>query len=802
MTVTGRDPSGSPPGSADTGRHVWLGGDRLVGLLDGCRLVPAQADEHAGLLVVGVAGQRAVGDVGRCVDGEDGLLIEVLEQVPHEQNDDLVRDDQHPLAVVVPAHLVQQRAQALQHVCPRLPAGRTVVELAEHAAAFGLLGKLVGDTPSCEAVERAELAFAQPLVDGDGNGQPGAFQQQLSRLPRADVGRADDGCRPVSRVHLPDPLPQREGLPLAELGQRDVHVALGQLQAQRILLLGAVTGDVARTLAVPGDPQLHRSAVGLIHEAGTTLRARLLPLVAQVASGALVQHGLVASPAVPRLGPAAAAALRDAFAAAGYAAGGVQQRLGEPAAAALARGEQVPALRATAAGDPLDTLIRLFLLGRSVPQQAARGVLPDVPGLLLGGPEGVRASVDIRPYARDWYVASDHRPNATPVPPDHVIGVGSASLTLVTATVRQPVTTSLDLGTGCGVQALHLAEHSRRVTATDTSPRALALARLSFALSGITRSGMEVELLAGDLWQPVQGRRFDLVVSNPPFVVGPGRLTYRDSGLPGDEVSRRVVAGAAQHLNDGGVAQVLASWLHRRGEDWRERVAGWLPPGCDALVLQREVLDPPAHVALWLDDEGLEVNGQDLGQGDPAGMSTAGAASAYERRYAAWLDDLAAQHTEGIGFGLVVLRHTDGQPSHRLVDARDWAEPLTATRISGWLSRATELREHEALGATRLVRAPGLTLRRTFEPGGEDGWRERAAVLTVPHGLPQDVAVDDVLVQVLAALDSGVPLGVLADLVAAATGEPDLAAKVIPAVRALVEAGHLLPVSDGVLTTG
>ncbi len=76
---------------------------------------------------------------------------------------------------------------------------------------------------------------------------------------------------------------------------------------------------------------------------------------------------------------------------------------------------------------------------------------------------------------------------------------------------------ALDVGTGCGVQALHLSEHSAAVTATDLSDRALRMAATTAALNG-----RRWELLQGSLLEPVGQRRFDLIVSNPPFIVGSG----------------------------------------------------------------------------------------------------------------------------------------------------------------------------------------------------------------------------------------------------------------------------------------
>jgi methylase of polypeptide subunit release factors len=83
------------------------------------------------------------------------------------------------------------------------------------------------------------------------------------------------------------------------------------------------------------------------------------------------------------------------------------------------------------------------------------------------------------------------------LPSDHVLGVGGASSTLAGATSAVRVGTALDLGTGCGVQALHLSEHAQAVTVTDVSARAL-----DFAATNAALNGPQWELLRGDLWNP------------------------------------------------------------------------------------------------------------------------------------------------------------------------------------------------------------------------------------------------------------------------------------------------------------
>ena len=146
----------------------------------------------------------------------------------------------------------------------------------------------------------------------------------------------------------------------------------------------------------------------------------------------------------------------------------------------------------------------MLLLGSVEPDAAVAAALaPLAPadaaaaGLLRRDGGGWAAALDLRPHGADeggeWWVLSDL--DARRQERDHVTGVGGASLTLASATPRTPVGTVLDLGTGCGVQALHAARHARAVTATDVAPRALAMARATFALNDL-----DVELLDGPGW--------------------------------------------------------------------------------------------------------------------------------------------------------------------------------------------------------------------------------------------------------------------------------------------------------------
>ena len=440
------------------------------------------------------------------------------------------------------------------------------------------------------------------------------------------------------------------------------------------------------------------------------------------------------------------ARLREALTTAGYTATGIAERIGPAATAAMRRNDLRAALRATdASADPLDTLIRLYVCGQTEPVDAVARALAPLPfddalaaALVEPCATGARAGVELEPYG-DWWVVSDvsasMRPG-TPLPVDHVLGVGGASTTLAQATIRRPVGTALDLGTGCGVQALHLSTHADRVTATDLSDRALRFAATTAALNGL-----DWELLPGDLTSPVRGRRFDLVVSNPPFVVGPGTTThtYRDSGRSGDAVCAELAAAAPGLLADGGVMQFLANWVHVTGEDWTERVAGWVAgTGLDAWIVQREVSDPTGYVSLWLADAAE----------DPAGQPA---------RAAEWLDWFDAAKVEAVGLGLVTLRaagHAD--PVVRVEELRQAVDQPLGEHVAAWFDRRDWLRAHDLLGA-RYRAADGIQLRQEATRG-PDGWQVDRQLLALPSGLRWVEEIDPVVLALVSGCDGTLPL--------------------------------------------
>ncbi|KAA9158216.1 class I SAM-dependent methyltransferase [Amycolatopsis acidicola] len=482
------------------------------------------------------------------------------------------------------------------------------------------------------------------------------------------------------------------------------------------------------------------------------------------------------------------ARLREAFRRTGYDTDGVLGALGVPAHAALGRGEPELAFRASRDAGELGTLIRLFLLGGKETEADVRAALAPLPvedafaaGLLRGAGDDVRAGLDVRPHGDEqgsWWVVSDLDSDAlgSEVPVDHVLGVGHASLSLVRATIRRPVRSLLDLGTGNGVQALHAARHAEKLTATDLSPRALALASVTFRLNEI-----DVELRRGEWFAPVARRRFDQIVCNPPFVVGPARVdyTYRDSGLAGDDASALVVRQLPAFLNEGGVGQLLASWLHIEGEDWGDRVARWLPPGVDAWFVQRDIADPGLYVGTWLRDAGIDPR-------SPEGRAKAGA----------WLDWFAEEKVQGIGFGFVTLRRADvTDPTIVCEDLRQAYDDPLGPEAGAWLDRVAWLRDHgNELLETRFRVPPTVLLERVDAPG-EEGWETTVRRLHRSDGPGWQHEVDELAEALLAGCRGALPLADLLELLAFAHGGTagELAETAVPMIRELVRHGMVEP---------
>jgi methylase of polypeptide subunit release factors len=459
--------------------------------------------------------------------------------------------------------------------------------------------------------------------------------------------------------------------------------------------------------------------------------------------------------------------VRDALGRAGWSAAALDDLLGATARSHLDRDELAPVLRRTTDGSPLSTLARLFVAG--VPVDTAKAAAAGVPASWLqrDGTAAVRLQAVVHGGV-EVTVPHDAGRAADGMHPDQVLGVGAASLTLAAATPRRNVARTLDLGAGCGIQALLAEDHSDQVVATDRNPRAVAFTRLAGLLNGV-----DVDARLGDLLEPVTGEQFDLVVSNPPFVISPAaRYTYRDAGMAGDDVCRRLVGELPSLLAPGGHAVLLVNWLHVEGEDGDARVKSWVPPGCDAWIVQRELAAPEDYVTAWLrdTDEGAR----------------------FDALYDEWVDALARLRVEAVAFGVLALRRTDAVPSVVLdvVDqpvAPTWGEEVVDhfargdALADGLLDRAWRLREDVRLHQVATREA--------------DGWYVESQLLQQSRGLRWTGGTDEHGAALLAGCDGTVPLRTLFALLAAGAGitEDEAIQQGLPVAQRLVEQGFLVP---------
>lgn len=522
---------------------------------------------------------------------------------------------------------------------------------------------------------------------------------------------------------------------------------------------------------------------------------------------------------LPDLLDALAADLRDV----GYTVDGVADLLGASAYSALSRDQLIPALivtEAAADGEPraaaLAAVVRFWLL--AVPQAAETldTALPRIrtEGLVaLGLAEAVEnriaAAADLRPYGWDsnedgsggaeLWVASDLAAHQRPgvLRHDHVLGIGQASTTLVQTTIRRHAARALDLGTGCGIQTFHLLHHSEHVTATDISERALAFTRFNLLLNAealhVDRARPEdrVSLRLGSLLEPVAGEEFDLVVSNPPFVITPrstgeaaaDQFTYRDGGLPGDDIVASLVRTLPKVLAPGGTAQLLGNWEITAGTSWEERPQSWASPDTDVWFIQREQLGPEQYAETWLQDASENRDRRH-----------------YQDSYAAYLDDFASRDVGGVGFGMVWLRRPAGRERrvHRFEEITYPIEQPVGPHLGAGIDRADWLAAND-LSAAHLLVADDVTEERHQRPGAE---HPGVILLRQGAGLRRTNLLSTELAGFVSACDGDLSVGQIIGALQALLGGADgfdagaLRAGLLTEVANLVRDGFLLP-ADG-----
>jgi SAM-dependent methyltransferase len=477
--------------------------------------------------------------------------------------------------------------------------------------------------------------------------------------------------------------------------------------------------------------------------------------------------------------------LRDVLDGLGYDFEHVRARIGTKQSADLGLSEcdRPRLLRCTRSGDPLDTLIRVFLTGVPVPLEAfRRAVAPMSPeewadlGLVEIEADRVWRLCVLKPIGPHMLV-HDGPPIEGRPERDLVMGVTGSSLTLASVTVRPPMRSMLDLGTGSGYLALLAAAHSQRVTATDVNPRAVAAARFNAILNRKTN----IETAQGSLFEPVGDRRFDLITSNPPFVVSPEReLDYRDSGLERDAICERILRTAPNHLTEGGFAQVLCNWVRIRGQDWLARLSQWFEGSeCDVWIIHRSSVEPGEYAQNWLSQGGFSPPDR--------------FADDWER----WIRYYDENEIEAIDVGLINLRRRAGGRNWLRVDReRDLDQCQGAGLLVGFATHdlLDSLNDDSALLDFKLLCRPELRLSQRLKPS-ESGWTVDGAECRLGQGLQFEGDMNPMVFHLLTLCRGQLSLSAVLSHVASRLGQDEEAIRneCLGAARSLVLQGFLWP---------
>jgi SAM-dependent methyltransferase len=433
-------------------------------------------------------------------------------------------------------------------------------------------------------------------------------------------------------------------------------------------------------------------------------------------------------------------------------------------------------------GSAIETLIRLFTLGDAVEGELALQALGDaIHGLLElrfleAGDGRVRSLYQICPIADEWIVCDFHKRQAEDVD-DYVMGVGPSSMLLASLTPFQIRGRALELASGIGWLSGNLVKSGIPVVASDLNARAIDLGRFTAQLNGMDG----IDFRHGEGFSTVRGERFDLIVSNPPYVQSPGgNMTYRE-GPVGDPVCARLLRLMPDHLAPGGVAIVLINWTHSTDEDWAEVPLSWVPPqGVQRWLFQSDCSSPADYAWNWI-------------AGDLR-FSDEPSAIAEMRRWLAFYQEHGIRRISG---GFMVMRKCE--------PGAEWTR--TESRAAENIGMGAGMDVMRVLdNETWLAGAPPMLECHYTVPDGiraetrmslsHGGWSRDTIRLTSPQRLSYDGQIDENILRLLGIVaEGGTPADMLREIQSkpAFAAMPDLADRITALVRELVSHGMLVP---------
>jgi methylase of polypeptide subunit release factors len=479
--------------------------------------------------------------------------------------------------------------------------------------------------------------------------------------------------------------------------------------------------------------------------------------------------------------------LRDVLDCAGYTEDGIREVIGSANMLSVPAMDMPRCLRCTRGLSPRETLIRLFLLNLDVTEGALREAAApmtvpewEAAGLIerRAGAREVVPRIQLMPVEGLLLAADGARQEATAARSDFVMPPGNITLQLAYATIPHRGGLTLDLGTGCGPLALLAARQSERVIATDKNARAAAFTHFNARLNGAAN----VHVCAGDLFEPVAKSRFNLIVSNPPFVIGPTRrYLFRDSGGAGDEFCRALIRAVPTLLEPDGYCQLMCNFPHEEGRPWPGGLAEWFDGlGCDVLVWVQRTEKISDYAMTWI----ISTESRDVEK--------------VPRLYDEWMNYFEERRIEAVSYVLVTMRRRE--------DGRGWTDIDDTTRqivgpCGDQVKRCFAIREflertpsEQALLDTRFRLAPEAAIHQEHRMTS-DGLAITGATVRLVRGVHYVLNTDLHVAGLVARCDGQHRLGALASQMAdgMAIGRERVFPAVVKAVRELAQRGILLP---------
>lgn len=442
--------------------------------------------------------------------------------------------------------------------------------------------------------------------------------------------------------------------------------------------------------------------------------------------------------------------------------------------------------RALIQNTPFNVLVRLCLVGLRTEEALVREIFGEslLSALLEGGlfhvaPEGVSCPFIIYPVRGFWILYDHVGARPADLAKFLVMGVGSSSLAPANATPRRHYRRALDMGCGGGFQSFQLAAHCDEVVGLDINPRALSLARLAARLNGTGN----IDFRLSDFFSAVEGEKFDLIVSNPPFVISPeSEFHYRDGGLGADRVAETVVRNAGTYLEDGGLAVIICEWASLKGSDAITRLKQWVDGnGCDVWVSTSRQPDLIAYAMSWLRSYQQHLSPEEY-------------AATYDR----WIDYYETLGMDAVQTGLIAIRKRAGQ---------NWffADEAPSVIRGRWGETLLQLLDIHTLLATSSVDeildhsyklSPAARMRHLYQQAGAR-WASAEADIFLEEPLPYSGRVDQYTAGLCARCDGTVPLRQLVKEMGEVVGVtfPEIVEAAMPILRGLMQRGYLIPAS-------